>query len=276
MKTIDALLALSCIPSKEDLQGRIKALSKCFESISAAENGHLLSIYAGADTPWDSPELIGLPAARMWKPIIDDNGYPGAFFTDDLIRHQKIGGAIERAATLIGMDPSVLQTASTTDESFLGMTLQEKMIEQLSMINAPSRLCEIVWKDMTLGLPTKLIALISLESDNYLVFVGTASEDIETVVFLGEQPFESDFMPSDHTVSSTTESVGEVIEDGNTTIYASDTAYSYWRSSDNLGSPSLLRLTLLQLIIPGQVIDILEPYRPPNWKEITALPIVKQ
>lgn len=275
MTPIEALDKLTLVPGDADANRRIQALAQCFSHLHKSDDAHLLSIFAGKDTSWNAPELDGMPLARRWMQQESEPGRPPAlFYSTHLDLMRSAGDGIERAAAYVGISPQTLNQVPGADGGLTGSSRSEALIDALVNEWDSSRLCEIFWKDQRLKTASQAIYGLSLEDDNYLVFVGPGDIDGPCIAILGEQPFESILYaegtprdPGGESLPETEEAYGYLIE-GKSLVPA-----SWWPDlvSDELHT--LLRATFMQMAIPGEPLDITSPNRTPHWRDVPLLPI---
>lgn len=277
MTPIAALDALASTPWDADGSARILALSQFFSVLHRSNDAHLLSIYAGDATAWNSPELVEMPPARRWIPLDDAQGYPALFFDTELMLSQRSGAAIDRAATYISLPLETLRRTQEPREGMVGQTLSEQLILTLNNEWSASRLCENLWKDRRIGEASKAIYALSFEGDNYLLFVGPGDLDEPCIVICGEQPFESLLYAQGTPESKPNQLLPETSEINQHTVEALNVLpSSWWDELVSSGLHTLLRATLMQMAIPGQKVDILDPSRAPSWRNVPMLPTNRQ
>lgn len=272
MSPIEALDALAKTPSEASATIRVRALGHCLDALHASNDAHLFSIFAGEATNWGSPELEGLPPARRWLPLDDDQGYPRLFFDSDLALAQRTGAAIDRAASFTDIPPKALNRIQGNAQEISGRTLSETLIDALTNEWPSTRLCELFWKDQQLGSPARAIYGLSLESDNFLVFVGPGDLGEPCVVILGEQPFESILYSRSTPKSGANEALPETAEAFGHVIEAKSTLPPiWWDDLVRSGIHTLLRATFMQMAIPGEPLDITSPDKTPRWRDVPML-----
>lgn len=269
MLPMDTLDELSKTPGSADADMRALAVSQWLKDLHRGNDTHLLSVYAGKDTTWDSPELEGLPLARRWLPHTSDTGHSYLFFDTELAFMHRAGDAVERAASLIGIDLIALYRSPDGAKS-----LSETLIETLSNEWATPRLCEVFWKDQYLKPASRAVYGLSLEGDSYLVFVGPGDLDEPCVAILGEQPFESTLYPEGTPADTQSEVIPDTSEINGHTIEAKTIIPAqWWRGLVKNGEHTLLRASFMQMAIPGERLDILTPAKTPHWRDVPILPV---
>lgn len=270
MPQIQSLVALAKTPGDVDITARTLAVGQWLSDLHKSNDAHLISIYAGRDTPWDSPELEGLPLAKRWIPQVGDQGYAYLFFDSELSFMQRAGDAVERAASLVGIDPITLQRSTHGADSTVAETLINALVNEW----ATPRLCDLFWQDQQIKPATRAVYGISLEGDSYLVFVGPGDMGEPCVVILGEQPFESMLYPAGTPADKHSPVLPETSEVNGHTIEANDILpAAWWKDLADAHLHTLLRACFMQMAVPGMTPDILSPAKTPQWRDVPVLPI---